>query len=294
MKRKTLFWTSVAAVIGAAIFFTPKVINFLVLSEIQYDRPHEPLFETRPLTSAESAEVTKALSQDYTYFGKGGQAYVFFSHDGKYAIKFFKQRHFRYPKYLDYLPLFKSYKTHIFEKRQQVMRKEYGSYKIGFEELPHETAILYVHLNKTDHLHKSIDFKDRFGFVHPIDLDKTDFILQRRATLVFDKISEQMAQKDVEGAKKTITNIIGLIKTCAKKGFHDNDPKISTNCGMIGDQAVKIDVGRFTYDDRMKKPLFLKPELYHHTRSFKFWLSKHYPELIPHLDEEVLQVIIHE
>src|SRR5579872_1197620 len=102
-----------------ALLFIPKLIDILVLSEIQYDRPVNPSFETTPLSN--DTEVLAALDQPYTYFGQGGQAYVFFSQDKKYVLKFFKQRHFR--------------------KNPHKMSKDYQSYKIGFEELPHETEI---------------------------------------------------------------------------------------------------------------------------------------------------------
>jgi hypothetical protein len=253
------------------LIFFPKIVDKIVLSEIQDDRPYNPAFET---TISDEKEALSALDQPYTYFGQGGQAYVFFSEDKNYVLKFFKQRHFR--------------------KNPHRMIKDYRSYKIGYEQLPHETEIVYLHLNPTSHLKKSIKFKDRLGLSHTVDLDKTDFILQRRATLLYDKIDQQMAQNNLEGAKNTISSTLKLIQTIAKKGLHDNDPKISKNCGFVNNHAIKIDVGRFYHDERMKKPNYYKPELYHHTRSLRHWLLQNHPELIPHLDAEVLKVVLHE
>lgn len=295
MRLKPLFYILASCAAGFGAYqLTVKTADKLILSEIQYDRPYDPSFDARPLTSEEHEEVDNALSQNYTYFGCGGQAYVFFSADGKYALKFFKQRHFREPTHLNYIPFIKKYRALKYAKRRKKIAVEYGSYKLGFEKFPEETALLYVHLNKTSHLNKQITFIDKFKMEHKIDLDKTDFILQRRAELVHDKIDQLMAAGDIKGAKHAISSIVDLIIFRAKKGYIDNDPKISTNCGILGDKAIKIDVGRFALDPKMKNPLYYKPELFYLVRPLHKWLSSKYPELAQHLDEKVFQVIIHE
>lgn len=295
MKLKRWFYILASCALGYGAYqLSVKTANKFILSEIQYDRPNDPLYDARPLTTEEQQEVEKALSQDYTYFGCGGQAYVFFSADGKYALKFFKQRHFREPTHLNYIPFIKKYRDIKYAKRKKKVQGEYGSYKMGFEQLPEETALVYIHLNKTSHLNKSITYVDKLKMEHKIDLDKTDFILQRRAELVHDKINQQMAAGDIAGAKHTISSIVDLIVTRCKKGYSDKDPNIATNCGIFNDRAIKIDVGRFAIDPRMKNPLFFKPELFHLVRPFHHWLSQKYPELAEHLNNEVFQVIAHE
>lgn len=295
MKFKPLFYLLASCAIGYGAYqLYIKTANKFILSEIQYDRPYEPLYDARPLTFVEQQEVDKALSQNYTYFGCGGQAYVFFSADGKYALKFFKQRHFREPTHLNYIPFIKKYRDLKYAKRKKKVQGEYGSYKLGFDQLPEETALVYIHLNKTSHLKKSITYIDKLKVEHEIDLDKTDFILQRRAELVHDKINRQMTSGDLEGAKQTISSIVDLIVTRCKKGYSDKDPNIATNCGIFNNRAIKIDVGRFAIDPRMQQPLFFKAELFHLVRPFRSWLNQKYPPLAEHLDQEVFRVITHE
>lgn len=295
MKLKPFVYLLASLAIGyGAYHLSIKTANKFVLSEIQYDRPHDPRFDTRPLTDLESQEIDKALSQNYTYFGCGGQAYVFFSEDGKYALKFFKQRHFREPTHLNYIPFIKRYRDLKFAKRKKKIAVEYGSYKLGFEELPELTALVYVHLNKTSHLHKNITFIDKFKMPHQIDLDKTDFILQRRAQLVHDTIDHHMAAGNLAAAQQTIDAVVDLILTRCKKGYYDKDPNIATNCGILEGKAIKIDVGRLTLDPKMAKPLYYKPELYHLVKPFQRRLAEKYPELAHYLDQKVTDVIIHE
>ena len=265
-----------------------------ILSEIVSDRPNDSQFDTRPLTLEEANEVDAALSRPYTYFGCGGQAYVFFSDDGKYAIKFFRQRHFREPKHLNYIPFIKAYRDLKYAKRKKKMVREYTSYKIGFEEFKHETELVYLHLNKTSHLNKTLTITDKFNRKHDLNLDQIDFIIQRKADLMHDKINDLVSQGNIDGAKQAITSLVNLIVSRCKKGYCDHDPKILTNCGFYEDHAIKIDVGRFAVDPHMKKPLFYKPELYHITLPFKAWLIKNHPDLAPHLDHEILQVILHD
>lgn len=281
------------AAISIGYFYFQKNDRFMVI-EIQSHRPYEPAFETRALSQEESDEVNYALNQPYTYLGCGGQAFVFFSADGHYALKFFKQRHFREPTHLNYIPFIQKYRRLKFAKRKKRIHQEYGSYKIGFEELPHETALVYLHLNPTNHFKKTVTLIDKLQIEHHVDLDSTDFILQRRAELVPSTISTQMKAQDIQGAKETISAIVSLIVHRCKLGYGDKDPNIATNCGIFEGRAIKIDVGRFYHDPRMKHPLFFKPELLHLTRPFRKWLSIHYPELVSHLDSEVQKVIFHE
>jgi hypothetical protein len=292
--KKTL---SAALFLGAfttlALVYLQKNDNFVAV-EIQSNHPYNPNFDTTPLPPEKFDEVNSALSQKYTYFGCGGQAFVFFSEDGNYAIKFFKQRHFREPTYLNYIPFINRYRTTKFAKRKKRIEREYGSYKLGFEKLPLETALVYLHLNKTNCFNKKITLIDRLQVEHHIDLDTTDFILQRKAHLVPDVINNAMRNHNPEEAKKIISEIVSLIVYRCKSGYGDKDPNIATNCGIFEGKAIKIDVGRFYLDPHMTYPLVYKPELFHITRPFRKWLQSHHPELTNHLDTEIQNVIFHD
>ncbi len=132
------------------------------------------------------------------------------------------------------------------------------------------------------------------GIRHEIDLDNTDFLLQRRAQLVTHDIEKKMADGDILGAKKTIREVLGLVVTRCKKGFRDRDPNVFTNCGILEGKAIKIDVGRFTKDPKMARPLYFKPELYGIVRPFRVWINHRFPELVPCFDEELGRIISHD
>lgn len=282
------------AAICAAFFIgkacLKKTDKFMV-SLITCNRDPDPQFDARPLSSEEEAEVKNALNQKYTYFGCGGQAYVFFSQDGNYVLKFFKQHHFQKPTYLNWIPFITRYRERKYEKRKKRLSLDYHSYKMGFEELPEETAILYPHLNPSSHLNQCVTLVDKLHIEHQINLDQTDFLLQRRARLVTTTIEQQMAVQNVAAAKETISKVLQLVLTRCQKGFGDRDPNILTNCGILNGKAIKIDVGRFTHDPRMSHPLLFKPELYRIVRPFRLWLQPRYPELVEYLENELIRIV---
>lgn len=232
----------------------------------------------------ESSELKEALGNAYTYFGRGGQAYAFFSDDGKYVIKFFKQRLFR-PSLLLKLNPIAPIRNKRIAKRLDKWRRDFFSYKVAFTTLQEETGVLYSHLNPTKHLQTKLTITDRLGIQHQIDLDKFDFIVQKRAERVYDRIDRLMANDNLEGAKQALAQVFTLIDTRAKKGYRDRDPNIRTNCGFIENKAVKIDVGRFILSEEMKNPVFRRAELKRIIEPFGQWIQSTHPALLSELKE---------
>ncbi|MGE5196234.1 MAG: hypothetical protein ACM3JI_02765 [Anaerolineae bacterium] len=275
-----------------AVFCEKKTDGFTILG-IASDRSYDPRWNVHSLSSSEKEIVEKALSQPYTYFSRGGQSFVFLSKDEQYVIKFFKQRAFTVPKWFNLVPIpfiLDRYKQKKRFVRADKLRRDFTSYKIAFDELKKETGIVYVHLNKTSHLNKSLKIIDKIGIEHFLDLDHFDFVVQRKAELVYDRISRQMRQGDISGAKKTIASAFNLILSRCKKGYHDRDPNLRTNCGFIGDQPIKIDVGRLLKDEKMKKPEVYKQELLRISLPFKAWIEAYYPTLSPFLNQEIEKI----
>lgn len=291
MKFSTLLILGLICSYGIMKFCLKKT-GKLMLAEIYYDRPVNPLFDTRDLSEGEKSEVKTALGQSYRYFGCGGQAYIFFSNDGQYVLKFFKQKHFRKPTYLNYIPFITHFREKKFAKRDRRLAEDYLSYKIAYNEMFDESGLLYLHLNRTSHLQTLLTVVDRLNIAHTIDLDQVDFILQRRAAMIPQAIDQAMRDGNPEEAKRILSEVTHLIVSRCQKGLRDKDPNISTNCGLINGRAIKIDVGRFYHDDRMKDPLFMKAELYHITRAFKHWLLPRYPELADYFEQDVIDKVV--
>ncbi len=279
-----------AALCMGLSFFAIKQTDGFTLWGISASRPYDPRWQTRALTQEESFHVEKALKQPYVYFSKGAQTFVFLSQDGEYIIKFFNQHLFTPSKWLNLLPLpswLQRYRYKRNWKRQDKYERDFASYKLAFEELKEQTAVFYVHLNPSQELKKSITIKDKLGIAHQVDLDRMDFILQKKAEQVHEHISFLMNKHEEEKAKEAINQVFLLILTRCKKGYKDRDPSIETNCGFINGGAIKIDVGRLERCEAMAHPSVYIKELESITLPFKRWIAYYYPQLIPAFDTQM-------
>jgi len=254
---------------------------------IRSHRSYNPEWEGRALSTEEAALVKEALSLKYRYYGRGGQAFIFFSENERYVLKFFKQKVFATPFYLDYLPpLFQKYKEKKRWKKADKLKRDFASYTYAFNNLSDLTGVLYIHLNSTSHLQREIILKDKLGIEHRISLDHFDFIVQRKAEFVYDRIQGAMQAGQKKRAQEAITQIMELIIERCKRGFHDRDPNISTNCGFLEEKCMKIDVGRFVFNERMKDRSIYAKELLKITAPLREWIAAHHPFLLDHFDKE--------
>lgn len=274
--------------------FCSKQTDTFTIAAISSCRPFESKWQTRPLTSEEKEEMDQALNQKFRYFGRGGQCYAFFSEDGNYVIKFFKQRVYKIPLWHHFIPIpfvFDRYKEKKRWKRQDKIERDFFSYKVAFEELQEMTGVLYVHLNQTDDLKRKICIVDLLNIEHQLDLDQFDFILQRRAEMIYPKIALHVKNNQLGQAKQIIDQIVSQIVARCNLGYEDWDPNVRTNCGLLKDRVIKIDVGRFIKNEQMKTEQMCRSELIRITTPFKDWLGTQSPELASYCDEAVAKVV---
>jgi len=69
--------------------------------------------------------------------------------------------------------------------RRQNLFSIFRAHKLAYTEIKADTGLIYIHLNKSDHLKTQLKVVDRLGRTHHIDLDKTEFIVQEKAELIF-------------------------------------------------------------------------------------------------------------
>ncbi|HSX03462.1 MAG TPA: hypothetical protein VLG76_01900, partial [Rhabdochlamydiaceae bacterium] len=201
----------------------------------------------------------------FYYLASGGQAWVFVSEDQKFVLKFFK--------------------AHL-RKRKAKFERDFKSCKLAFDELKNETGLVYLHLNKSADLHLMAKVVDKLHIEHQIDLDKTEFLVQKKATLLYDHIQKLMNEGKAQEAKQALSAVCRLILKRCEKGIFDEDPRIQCNLGFIGNEAILIDTGRLKWDLKRKNPEVYRQDLKKITYKLKSWLSDHYPELIATLENE--------
>lgn len=244
--------------------------------------------------SSESNEVAEILKQEFRYLGKGCQSYVFLSEDGRYVIKFLKYQRFRPQKFLNYLsflPFVEKIRQQKISKKKEKLNKLFASWKIAYENLPEETGVLFLHLNKTAHLQQSLVIYDKLGIKHTLNPDQVEFILQKRANMLCPTIEEYMSDGKSAEAKHLLTHLVDMILSEYERGFADNDHALMQNTGVIAGAPVHIDVGQFVNDEQMAKKEHYAIELFSKMYKFRIWLAKRYPELESFLTARLLEII---
>lgn len=263
------------------------------MNKIRSTLPHRAEWETKPLSSLEQEELSHVLDQPYYYLAKGAQSYVFTSADGKSVIKFFRIYHLTPPLWVSALsfplPLMPLKIRKVLDKRQE-LEKDFESYKIAFEEMKEETGLLYMHLNKTKRLNKQLTLYDKIGIAHQVDLDEMEFLVQKRATLVYPAIDQLMKTEGPEAAKEAISALVRLLMQRCEKGILDKDPDLNTNFGFLDKTPVQIDIGRFRREEERKKPQVYCDEIHRITDNFRQWLDGSYPQLSEHLLQEIQKI----
>jgi hypothetical protein len=228
-----------------------------------------------PLAKAEEKDLSM-LDQKFFYKTKGAQSYVFVSQDEKYVLKFFKFHHLRLSPMFVHLPL-----TMIQDKKEikaQELSRAFDSFRIAYENLPEETGLVYLHLNKTSELKKRITIVDKLNIAHQIPADDFAFVLQRRADPIASTLQRYMETKGLEAAKSALDSLCVLIQTRKHKGIADLDANFSKNFGFVEGQAIQIDCGRFT---RTEEAYPIK------AGGLQSWLNENYPELGSYFEQKV-------
>jgi hypothetical protein len=235
------------------------------------------------LFDADYAHIDMVLAQPFTFLHSGGQCYAFISQDGTTVLKLFKQHHLRWWHLLHALPL-----PHFFEplRAKQLQKMEHysplflESCTIAYRDFKEQSGLIYLHLNKTHHFNRKATLIDPLGIAHTLDLDNTQFALQKNAQLCYPKFRQLVQEGNLADAKICIDSLFNLIRDRARKGIKDRDPHIRKNIGFIGNQAIEIDIGSFTKG----APDPLCSDWTKITRRLHAYLTKHNTELSHYLN----------
>lgn len=234
-------------------------------------------------------EYQPILAQKFTYLGRGLQSFAFVSEDQKYVLKICHNRPMRRIFWLNSLPCPSFLKKWQEEKSchfQKKLAETLASYELAFKKLKEETGLIFIHPYKTSFLQTRVTLVDKIGIAHQIDLDKTAFLLQKKAVLVYPKLLEFREKNDLQGAERAISSLFALFKLKSEKGIGDKDPLIRTNFGFLEDRAVEIDVGPFYLEPTPRDPAIHSKEILRITCSLREWVHTHYPALLPHVEKE--------
>lgn len=271
-----------------------KVTGGFTIGNITYELPYDSKWETRSLSQPEKDNLNTVLGQKFHYLGKGCQSYVFESDDGNYVLKFFKYQRFR-PKgwlqYVTFLPGMNDYLKEKISKKRERLEGVFTSWKMAFEDLQSETGVVFVHLNKSNYLNKTIEIYDKVGLKHQLNIDDYEFMIQRKASLLCPTIQNLMAKGNQKETKQLLDDLLGLILSEYLRGLADNDHALMQNTGVIDSKPIHIDAGQFIKNSKVKDKDIYSQELFNKTWKFRKWLEKNYPDLEEHLVSRLKEII---
>lgn len=237
--------------------------------------------------------VQTVFPQTYYYLAAGNQCYAFISEDGQYVIKFFKMQHL-FPKgWLHKFPF--SLLQHLgFEEDANnpvFSERIFSSYKDAYETLREETGLVYIHLNKTREFTSDISLIDKEGRKYTIDLDAVEFIVQKKATRIYEHLDKLRIANQKEELKEAIRSFLQLIAIRCEKGFVDQDLSIRNNFGYIGNTAIQFDCATLTRDSSMKFPSNFRQAVLEAAERLDDWARVKFPEGILLIQEEAQRII---
>jgi len=230
------------------------------------------------------------LDQPFYFLEKGGQAYAFISKDKKYVIKFLKFRKINPSfslKLLSILPCFqKQYLKKLLRLRKRI-EKECKSYQIACEDLSKESGLIFARLQKNYPLNRYVTVVDKIGMARQVFLDQVVCIVQKKASLIYPGLSQIIQAEGEKGAQVVIDNLIEFFIQRGKKGILDLDPKINKNLGLVGSQAMQIDLGRLCRDCNYRNRKIVHREIKRIIIPLQEWLNVHHPSLATYLNQRL-------
>jgi hypothetical protein len=250
------------------------------VSNIVSDLKPNPAFNVRSPTPEETAIWNEVANRPWRYLGKGCQSYVFESENKQFVLKFFKHQRFRNRSWVslfENVPFLSSKLRKKQAARSAKLAYFMRSWQIAFNDLPIESEVVRVHLNKTKDLGVTFTLIDKVGLSHEVGADDVEFLIQRRAEPLAEWIEKQEQAGESEKVRKLLHDLVAMLVSEYERGLLDRDPALLQNTGVYQDRPVHMDVGQFEKNDTYKNPDLWAVELFNRTYDFRLWLHERYP-----------------
>lgn len=273
-----------------ALFGALRLYFFLTddfrLANIIYELPHQKEWEFAKQTEDEKKLLNEIFNQKFYYLGKGAQVYAFASEDDQWVIKFMKFKHLK-PSLVDRLIPISSIKNAKIARKERKLKGVFEGYRLAYIHDRKNSGLIYLHFNKTDDLHLTAKLVDKIGLNWEVPLDSTVFILQRKGKTLREVFSSLLEKGNLPEAKEKASQILDMYLAEYQAGVWDRDHGITHNTGFIGDEPIHLDVGKLSFDERMKDKALFKGDLQHVGFKISVWIKQNFPQY----HEEILSSI---
>ena len=214
--------------------------------------PYNPKWETHPLSLKEEREIQTILQENFTYFAKGKQCFVFLSEDGKHVLKLFRFDACKMPYGQKIAHRIKKWQRGNIEDLHPLateVPKVLNSCKIAYDLAADLTGLILVHLNPKKSFLPMLQIKDRLGRNHELDPADYRLILQKTC----EPFMSALLKANSEERNRLISSFSQLIERLGDLGLKNIDPRLTCNFGFLNGQAIAIDIGNYVYDPVLAK-----------------------------------------
>lgn len=280
MRNKSLYLLTFALLAFGGVRLYYNLTDDFRISNISDSLPENQEWDA-PLTQEKKQLIDKIASQKFHYIGKGAQVYAFASEDGQYVLKFFKFKHLRPSLFVQLLPPIgplKNFKEQNVARKERKLKGVFEGHAIAYKFDQEHSGLLYIHLNLSNDIDKVVTLVDKIGREHLVDLDRTVFVLQKKGETFRTIVDRDLSHGEVAKAASNARKILSMYKSEYEKGVYDRDHGISHNTGFIGEEPFHLDVGKFSYDPKMKDPSIYQSDLEHVRFKMEEWVRLNYPQ----------------
>ncbi len=162
----------------------------------------------------------------------------------------------------------------------------FRSYELASKHLQEEAGLLLFHPQACNSCPQVI-LVDNLGIEHNIELKRYAFVLQKKATSVHDYLQQCAETGDSKKAQQALNSIACLIRRKMELGLIDRDPLIRTNMGILDGNAMQIDLGPFSIDEKVQNSTYQREELAKVMLSLRHWIENKHPSLLPYYYEAI-------
>ncbi len=231
-------------------------------------------------------ELKEILCQPFHYHRRGTTSKVYVSEDGRFVIKTFLNNKFA-SKSCKNIPIIRDFAN----KRRALIVQYSRSYGpiYAYQYIPKECGMIFYQFFRPRNLfHKSLELIEKDGSTTELDLDKGEYVIQKKAIIVSEYVKAHLARGDLEKVKTGLTKLIRFTRTLYDQGIVLVGLQFRNNFGFIDDEPVRIDVEHLRFDPKWKER-GLKKEI----STFRSWLVECAPEeVVNHFDSEIQTVML--
>lgn len=233
------------------------------------------------------------LHQPYYYLAKGRQCFVFESADGQIVIKFLNYSRFSLPRWLNMIPLphfWEMWLLNLEEKRRLRFAATIESFQIAMQNLREETGLIYLHLQEGGEL-PTLEIRDRAKRLHQIDLNHTAFILQKKATPIYEELDHRYRTGGEAALNEGIKAFVAFLKKRCSLHLADDDRDVKINFGFYQGDIVLLDPGRLFHDPTLVNRERFEREIRIGSKRLRQWLNQNHPESVAFLDQQIEELL---